>query len=493
MGFSQIIASAEKSDRHREYAGQITLECRRMTDLINQLLDLAKIEAGKMDIEKRAFSVASLVEDLPSSFKDNAAEKNLSLTINVNDNVPDVLVGDSMRLRQILMNLIGNSLKFTNEGSICLTINAAESSPEEATITFKVIDTGIGIPTDKLETIFDSFAQADGSTSRRFGGTGLGTAISKQLVELMGGEIGAESELGQGSTFWFTLTLEKGKIEKETKLPQVKTEQEIRMDGSRILVVEDYPTNQAIVRHYLESAGCDATVAENGEQGVEEYRNGHFDLVLMDVQMPKMDGHEATKAIRRLADGKDVPIVGMTANAYKRDRQRCSESGMNDCLSKPFERSQFLKTVKSWLDRDRKTEESHERLSELDEVDTSGSDVSGAPIDVDAFIERVGGNDSVAWKIINGFVAQLPIQLTNIENGIKDKDITIVDREAHSIKGGALNVCARDLMEESKKLETLTKANTLEGASRHLENIKHEYSKLKAYLEKGESDEKPGY
>ncbi len=484
MGFAQIIKGSKEIEQHSRYADQIIHESRKLMEIINDILDLAKIESGKIELEKKTFSMKNLAADIISTFSVQTGERNLDFNLFLNENIHDAVVGDDMRLRQILVNLIGNALKFTKEGGISVTIERKEEYIDKVTLLFKTIDTGIGIPNDKLNTIFESFTQAESGTTRQFGGTGLGTTISKQLVELMDGEIGVESELGKGSTFWFTARFEKGTMDAVQELTKETNTVDLFFSGARILVVEDYPTNQQIAQYYLESAEGVVTIAENGVIALEKFKAGQFDLILMDVQMPKMGGYETTENIRKMSGGMDIPIIGMTANAFEKDRQACIRAGMNDFLPKPFERIQFLATVAKWVINANKIQSLHSEDIQIEHKKINIPPVVEAPLDIAAYIKRMGGNKDIAEKIINGFVEEIPVQLGNIEEAIEGGDIETVDREAHSIKGGALNVFANDIMEVAKELEMYAKSGRIENATEHLENIRKEYMRLEKYVRK---------
>jgi signal transduction histidine kinase/CheY-like chemotaxis protein len=350
MGFAQIIAKSKDVDRREQkQAEQITAECSKLLELVNLILDLAKIEAGKMEIEARPFSLRALLGDLTSAFNAGAAEKNIGFAVVIQEEVHDGLIGDALRVRQVLTNLVGNAIKFTREGGVSVTVGSSEENGNQVRLTFRVIDTGIGIAPEKLGLIFESFTQADGATTREYGGSGLGTTICKQLVELMGGEIGVESAIGKGSAFWFTVPFEKGSLAMAAESAPETERPPASFPNVRVLVVEDYPTNQAIVRYLIESAGGVVAVAENGLVALEVFSERDFDIILMDVQMPKMDGYEATREIRKLPRGATIPIIGMTANVFEKDRQACLAAGMNDFIPKPFELRQFHDVVARWL------------------------------------------------------------------------------------------------------------------------------------------------
>jgi len=304
-----------------------------LMDLLNDVLDLSRVEAGRMDLEEVPFSLPRILQEAARNIAPRAAEKKLAVTVHCQPGVPEWVRGDPMRLRQVLVNLLGNAVKFTAEGEISL--NAA---PLEAGVEFSVRDTGIGIAPEKLGLIFEPFRQADGSTTRRYGGSGLGLAICAQLVRMMGGRIWVESGPGQGSVFHFTVPFATAKAGDVPQSARTVAESALPPTPAlRILLVEDNRINQKIATRLLEGLGHRVVAAENGRQGVERFRQGGFDLILMDVQMPEMDGWEATRAIRDLEAGSErhIPIIAMTAHAMKGDREKCLEAGMDGYVSKP--------------------------------------------------------------------------------------------------------------------------------------------------------------
>ncbi len=482
IGFSQIIArSNDISPRGRMQAEQITTECNNLMGLINQLLDLAKIEAGKMEINAQKFSLQALMCDISSAFNARAAEKRIIFSISIHPEIPDLLIGDEMRLRQVLINLIGNSIKFTREGWVTVTVNSRKIDEETVNLIFRVIDTGIGISQEKLALIFESFTQADSTTTREYGGSGLGTTICRQLVKLMGGEIGVESEVNKGSTFWFALPFVISSGDPMEESPAITDEQPSSFNGARFLVVEDYPTNQDVAKYLIESANGIVSVAENGEVALEMFTQGTYDIILMDVQMPKMDGLEATREIRKLPHGADIPILGMTANVFEKDKQAFISAGMNDLIPKPLEIRQFHCTVNHWLAPSIPENDLLPGINSEGDPQQSDPPHPHVPLDFDAYVARMGGNRDIAAGIICGFIEQLPAQLHNIEVAIRNGDLETVDREAHSIKGGALNVFANDLMQTARDLEMNARSASPEHSLGLLEKITQEYERLLAF------------
>ena len=491
MGFSQIIADSKSVPlQEKKQAEQITIECKKLILLVNQVLDLAKVEAGKMELETRVFSLKNLIDDILSLFSPKAKEKNIRFTVSVSEDVPDILVGDDLRLRQVLINLIMNALKFTREGSVSLTINLNEPTNGDVSLIFRIIDTGIGIPHEKLELIFESFTQAENETTRLYGGTGLGTTISRKIVELMKGEIGAESELGNGSTFWFTVRLEKGTMELKQESMLGSDTKEFNFDGSRILVVDDYTVNQQIAKIHLESAACIVTLAENGIIALKKFKTGQFDLILMDVQMPKMDGYETTREIRKISGGMDIPIIGLSAKAFNKDREACFNAGMTDFLPKPLEKFQFLSMVEKWLSDRLETQCSYQRNGDLQldsEIESKPdknmtNNNESTPINYIKAVSEFGGDKELVDTILHQFIKDVEKQKILIFEAIKQGDGDTIRKEFHKIYGGAANLVAMPLAEVSKKLEELAESGILTGVDILVDKFDKEFNNLKKFI-----------
>lgn len=309
-----------------------------LLSLIDDVLDFSKIEAGKIEFEKVEFELNKLVNVILESFKVTANNKGISLHAKIGDGIPNMLVGDPARLTQILNNLFSNALKFTEEGEVRLMVKAIEDFEESIHLQFSIADTGIGIEPERAETIFDSFTQGSQDTKRLFGGTGLGLTISKQLVELQGGKIYVESEEGEGSTFYVELTFAKGSSTAEAEVIPEKEMSSKGLRGLRVLLAEDNLVNQKVMLRFLERWNVDMKVVDNGQEAVDAIKEEYFDVVLMDLQMPKMDGYEASEAIRKMDDPykRKIPIIALTAAALKEVREKVYASGMNDFVTKPF-------------------------------------------------------------------------------------------------------------------------------------------------------------
>jgi PAS domain S-box-containing protein len=346
IGFADLLLDTELTAEQRRHATMLRDAGRSLLAIINDILDLSKIEAGKMEIERVPLSPASVVDGAISILRSQVEAKGLTIATESDPDIPAWIAGDPTRLRQILLNLLSNALKFTETGGITVRAGrlpaSAEGAPERLRI--EVADTGIGIAADRLHLLFQDFTQIDRSTTRRYGGTGLGLSICKRLVELMGGDIGVASDPGQGSRFWFTLPMvATGAPVAEPGAPAAST------SAARILVAEDLAANQIIVKAMLNSAGHSVMLVGNGLEALQAVQEEAYDLVLMDMEMPEMDGLSATEAIRRLVGSpSDVPIIALTANAMINDWAACKAAGMNDFLAKPINRNALLSAVARW-------------------------------------------------------------------------------------------------------------------------------------------------
>jgi len=352
IGLSYLVLKTELTSRQRDFITKVQASGQHLLGVINDILDFSKVEAGKLDLESTGFELQKLLDDTCSLIAEKVQAKGLELLLDVNPDVPGQLIGDPLRLGQILLNYVSNAVKFTAKGKIVISVRAGKRMGQDVLLRFGVRDTGIGLSQVQMARLFQSFSQADTSTTRKFGGTGLGLAISKKLAELMGGEVGVESELGSGSTFWFSARLGIGAhvLPVEGESDSQKFDQCLEaVRGKRILLVEDNDINQLVAQDLLEAVGLTVDVADDGQVSLDMIQRASYDLVFMDMQMPVMDGLAATREIRKISRLSGMPIIAMTANAMEQDRLRCIEAGMDDVLVKPFDPDLLWTKLLRWL------------------------------------------------------------------------------------------------------------------------------------------------
>ena len=594
IGFTDLLSETEMDLHQRDYVHTVSTSAQALLGIINDILDFSKVEVGKLELELVDFNLMDELGVIGDMFRDKIPETGIELAISVDLGVPSALSGDPLRLRQILVNLVGNAFKFTKEGEIVIRV-ASEGGGERRTLLFSVRDTGIGFEPEKAATLFEAFTQADASTTRQFGGTGLGLAICRQLVELMGGHIWAESSPGEGSTFYFTASfaeaaeaIEEAEIpaeldglralvvdDNETTLTVIQSmveffgievqrtrsarealallrrdtafnvilmdwnmpgmgglelAQEIRQDAALqalpiivitgysgtelqeevaalainrfvykplrssqlveaingavfdkpvaadslvvemdmagasnrgvILLVEDNAVNQKLARALLMKNGFEVDVASDGSEALQVVGNRAYDAVLMDVQMPVMDGLAATRAIR--GDGRfaELPIIAMTANAMKGDREQCLEAGMNDYVSKPIDRELLLATLKKWLSEDNQRVVAEESVTPV-AVTAVAPTLEG--IDVEDVLQRLEGDEDLLHMLLDEFAKQFADAIAEIQAAVGQADAELARRLVHTLKGAAGNLSAQKLQDAALALEEEFKAGHLEG------------------------------
>ena len=351
LGMIRILLDTPLSAEQRDYAETVQGSAESLLRLLNDILDFSKVESGRLEIEMVNFDLAYLLSRTVELMRPVAAEKRLPLILQLPPNVPPAVVGDPTRVRQIISNFLSNAMKFTQQGSITvsLTWNPPTGDDSYGLARISVQDTGIGMSEEQCARMFQRFEQADVSIARQYGGTGLGLAISRSLAELMGGTVGVTSNRGEGSTFWLELRMVVARQEEVEHASTIPV-QTAALFGRRILLAEDNRTNQKIALALLKKMGCETTLAENGLEVLAQVRdNGPFDVILMDCQMPEMDGYEASRQLR--ASGCQLPVIALTAGALNGDRQFCLAAGMDDYLSKPFRPDDLARTISSWIGR----------------------------------------------------------------------------------------------------------------------------------------------
>ena len=481
IGFSEIIADSDDPEGMREHAKIIISEAEILLQLINDLLDFSKIEARKLILEKAPFDLHDLSRSFHDYAKWQAEKRNLEWRLVISDDVPRYVIGDQVRLRQIISNLLNNAFKFTKKGSVELFVETLENDPHQVKLKFSIKDTGIGIQKELHKFIFEDFTQADDSITRRFGGTGLGTSISKNLAELMGGEIGVDSEYGKGSTFWLTVFLIRvSEEEYERSLMIYDKKEKASKDRiiGRILVVDDYALNIDVVRKHLEKDGHTVEAVSNGEDAVALCGKMAFDLIIMDMQMPGLDGCAATKCIRGgTSQNADKPILGLTADVSLMAKEACLHAGMNDVVTKPIRRDSFMKTVDNWF-CPREGNPALKPAQKIAEDPVSSKNEEAASFDYAQALKLFDGDREFLESMIDKFLKAAREQIVLIKEALKNNDTETIRREAHKMKSGAGNITASQLSSAAACLEELAKSERTDECISQVEKIEKEFVRV---------------
>lgn len=493
IGFSEIISHSGDQKEMIRQAKTILKESEILLQLINDLLDNAKMEAGKITLEIMPFDLEQLTISVSSHANLIANKKQLEWRVLINNDVPRRLLGDQLRLRQIILNLVNNAFKFTKKGSVELSIDVLENDSHHIRLRFSIKDTGIGIPKEKQKFIFESFTQADNSITRRFGGTGLGTNIAKNLVDLMGGEIGLDSDYGKGSTFWFTASFSALSAE-ENKRFQMATaayydERTVQYRGRTtglILVADDYEPNQEVALKHLESVGHIVEIVSNGKAVLAACEKKAYDLILMDMQMPEMDGCTAANLIRNgTSSNADKPILGLTADTSMSARKICLDSGMNDVVIKPLRRASFLNIVNNWLRQSEgKQEVEVKTVEKVVEGPVSSKEKGAVPFNYEQALQLFDGDREFLDSMIDKFLKTARAQITLIKEALKNNAEETIRREAHKLKSGAGNITAMSLSSAAAMLEELIKSERLDDCNKQVDKVEKEFSLLEKYVAK---------
>jgi len=513
LGMSQLLDQTDLDDRQRDYVAKVRSATRNLLTIIDDILDFSKIEAGQLHIEETTFAYADVLADVRTVAVFQAEAKGLRLVFETDPTVPRYLRGDPLRLGQVLLNLTTNAVKFTEEGEVTVVTSVADTNAETITLRIQVRDTGIGMSEAAQRKLFRAFQQADTSTTRRFGGTGLGLVISKHLVQLMGGDITLDSVEGSGTTFTFTVRL--GRAD-ECELPALAAAAPLTqlvpdgaqgregieaaapsLEGRRILVVEDNEINQQVVRELLQDAGARITLADNGREALDAVARARPELVLMDVQMPVMDGYAATAALRRQPETRDLPIVALTAHAMTAEREKCLAAGMDDHLSKPVEAQALYRTIRRHLDAQLMPSAAAAQTpapdTPADSPETSGP---ASPAGAESLPKSLPGLD-IAKGL--GYAAGKPALYLRIAARFRDRYASgtaelrsLLDqgasedavRWAHTLKNLALTLGAEDLGESAQALEQALKQGAAAETTAALDTVEAKFPEVLDSLER---------
>jgi PAS domain S-box-containing protein len=481
LGMTGLALETDLQPDQREYLDLVKSSAESLLSLVSDVLDFSKYEAGKLGLDCVEFSVRTLLREVLRPLALRASVSGLIFESHVDDTVPDQLIGDPMRVGQVLRNLVGNAIKFTNQGKVSVQVHAESIQGSSVTLSFSIADTGIGIPREMHRVIFEAFTQADGSTTRRYGGTGLGLSISSGLVEMMDGKIWVESHPGKGSTFYFTITLESPAEEASSGLVRPAEEhdhQTALKRNLRILVAEDNSVNQRLAARLLEREGHSVTIAGSGQEAVDLFVQRPFDLILMDVQMPGLDGLQATAKIREKerATGGHVPIAAMTAQAAESDRLRCIESGMDAYVTKPVHVPALLKMIESVGGG------GNSMNTEL--AGEGGSvDAQLRQLDESLALSRVGGDVELLKEVIELFLDDYPSTFEKIKSAVAASDAAALEHSAHSLKGSVSTFGANRAFEAAFTLEKQGRNKDLRDAQQGLCELEQALEALRPELQ----------
>lgn len=460
LGTQELLFDTSLDDAQKSYLHLANDAGNTLLMLINDILDLSKVEAGKLELENHVFAPVSLIHEVVQLISVKAQEKKLALHSEIVPQVAPLIYGDSWRLRQVLLNLLANAVKFTQEGEIILRLTTAQTDPDKGLLFFEVIDTGIGIDEEIQKRLFQPFIQADPSDTRKYGGSGLGLAISKRLVELWGGQIGLESQVGKGCRFWFSF----GQAVDDAKFGEASevsvSQQPVSPAKAKVLLVEDSPANQAVLSSMLRSAHHQVDIVDNGASAIDAVQIKTYDLIIMDVSMPEMDGMESVRRIRALGgEAAKVPIVAMTGHAIKGYRERCLEAGMNDYAIKPISKKQLLALVDQWCNA---------VISDVSQTVEQGifsNDANLLDSEVLHELSVEAGMEDIS-PLIRIFVDELTRCQSAIVQAIENQALDALAHEVHTLKSTAATFGAKPLQSQAIETNEYCKKNDLPMALR---------------------------
>jgi len=447
LGITKLLLKTNLDKKQKKYLDAIESSSDTLLVIINDILDISKIQAGKLKLEKKSFRFKQILSSVMSVFEERAAEKGIGLTMDYDENsLPDILIGDSVRLNQILYNLMSNAIKFTRKGNVGLMVKEVVRSGRKSTIEFIISDTGIGISKDKQSSIFNVFSQANDNTTRKFGGTGLGLSIVKNLVEIQGGKINVKSALGEGASFILELEFELGN--KEEVLTAAEENETFDFSGIQLLLVEDNPINQLVATDFLESKNCKVTVVVNGQEALDVLDHKLFDLVLMDMQMPVMDGYTAIERIRNSdREISKLPIIALTAHTSQGEKDKCINIGANDYLSKPYSALDLFTKINTLLSYVSLVTEENDVIPDSEKEEYS------------YLLNFMDGNKKLADEVLRKIKNEIPKDIILLKDAINIKDWSGFVDVIHKLKPSIKMIGIFKLYDEMSELESSLKEN----------------------------------
>ncbi len=483
IGMTSLLLDTELTPEQHRYSETIRSSAQALLKIINDILDFSKIEADKLSFETLDFDLRKTVEGTLALLSTRSQEKQIELSLLFDDDVPRALRGDEGRLRQVLTNLIGNAVKFTARGKIGVHVMKESGCDSNTRLRFQVSDTGVGISPSAQGRVFEAFSQADGSMTRKYGGTGLGLAISKRLVQLMNGEIGFESSLGEGSMFWFTASFERqppgAPVSPSAATAVSKPAHCPSSLRGRILIAEDNAVNMEVAICHMEKLGLHADMVANGLEAVEALKHIRYDLVLMDCQMPEMDGYEATAEIRRSEGTKQhTPIVAITANAMRGDRERCLEAGMDDYVTKPIEEAELYAVLTRWLpEPDKRAERIKRELRSPPATEAADVHVTER---LSLFQQEF--SSAMVVRLIDKFLPDTAQRLAALREAVGATDAQAIARAAHGLKGSYGNIGSQEAAGLCQRLEQQSRAGAISEADAMLIKLEEGFPRLATQL-----------
>ena len=454
VGMARLLNDTKLNEEQKTFLNNIIISANNLLIIINDILDFSKIEAGKMEIENIDFNLFDVINNLSANYTQSTESKGLYFKVNIDPRAPKNIIGDPTRLNQILNNLLSNALKFTEYGGITLTIKVISQDSESSKLDFIVHDTGIGIPKEKQEIIFSSFSQASSDTTRKYGGTGLGLTISRQLAELQGGSISLNSESGRGSSFTLEITYKHGKETNQQQTADNEPVEKTKLDYvPSILLAEDNEINQLFVKTILKK-NFNLMVAPNGKVVIDLLNKAHFDLILMDLHMPEMDGYTATSLIRKMEnqEKRTIPIIALTAAAIKGEKEKCIAAGMDDYISKPFETQDLINIIHKHIGKKIASNKSAKPITNKNEENSNFKFINPAHLE-----SITDGDAKFKTELIDVFVQQIPILSVGLEKALQDKNYAQLGAIAHKTKSSVALMGIESLRQDMATLEAKTK------------------------------------
>jgi PAS domain S-box-containing protein len=476
IGMIDLLNDTNLNQEQKKYVETIKKSSETLLRILNDILDLSKIEAGKMQLRLTSISIESTIEKLYALFFQQAAAKNIKLLYSIDSDVPKFILADEIRLLQILSNFTSNSIKFTDKGSVKINIMLEEKKDTLHKIKVEVTDTGIGISEENLKMLFESFSQVDNSSTKSYSGTGLGLAISKELCRMMNGEVGVRTKLGEGSTFWFTFEANSSKriSEQESSSEKIpKIENTFTNISPKILVVDDNNINQLVASEILKKSGCEVDIAGNGMEAIEKVKNNKYDIIFMDIQMPKMDGVTATREIKKLKIKDLAPIIAMTAYSMKEDKERFLLGGMDDYLPKPIKAENLINKVKEWT--------INKNLSNVDNFSEKPEEHNGIFNDEVFQKLKAFANPETLYKIYKEFEKETAQQLEICKNSLQNEDFNLILDNLHALKGASGTLGIGKMEQSATEIENNLKNKNYDAISEDLKRLTDAFLEFKKY------------